>query len=1175
MSQISFFDQRAVKLLYCLVVLIFTSNGYTQEIALRVETLFGRKPFNVYSFSVDDDGVIYYSDYRCNEVSTYTTSRGSKVLAGDGYYGFLDGSPTAARFDHPWKIARDPNGTMFIIDVYNYAIRKITPAGQVTTVAGDGNRGYQDGPASSAKFGYMNGLALGKDGSLYISEQDAIRKIDSSGVVSTLYTVTRDNNGVSSFVPADVAVDGNGIVYTVAHGGATIYRLDSGKLTSLYPLPTRHGASTGDFILTGLQAAQDGTLYVSALLYEDLSTRIWKMVPGQVPVALGEGTMALDSHDNVYLVNSSSISKISRDGLVTSLAGSINEPACVEGTGATVRFSGPLGIAKDTTGNLYIADSENHRIRKISATGEVSTFAGSVKGYANGIGPTAQFNRPTGIARDKFGDFYVTDTGNHVLRYVLRTSDVGLYAGTPGKAGYLTGIRSFAMMDGPTGIAINSSGDMYIADTGNGVIRIIPALISTRLGALPEGDLGYSTSLFFDQTDTLYLNSRQTIKTMSPTREFQLVAGDVGNDGWQDGRMEDARFNSPQGMAMDSRGMLYVADSFNGSIRMITPSGLVRTVAGDGLGGFSDGRGWDATFSNPYGIVIDDQDRIYITDTGNHTIRRAVLDLPPGIVFLDYPDDQAKAPGSAASFKVIVAGVSNPVYAWERLRSGATTWERLTETGNYTGTATPALRVSGVSESMNKDQFRCVVVDTSNSSTSPSSMLVVATPPSQAVLSLGSNTSTLKAGETLVLNVSVSGTAPFYYYLYRGDLQVQSTNQPPFILDKINLSATGTYHVIVTNATGSTQSNEIEITIQPATPLPLVTTQPTSITAERGSTASFSITASGSDLHYQWLHEGFQVGSDFPVLTLQNVQTEQGGNYYVKVSNSAGTTDSSTARLTVLDSTSPPPTKLVNISTRSFVGSGSDVMIAGFIIGGASPKTVLIRASGPALLKFAVPGVLADPTLELHDATSIIATNDNWGENSGQKTIILSAAQSAGAFPWDEGSKDAAILITLNPGIYTAIVAGKNESTGVGLVEVYEIDQTNNASRLVNLSTRSVVKTDANVQIAGFIIAGNNPKKVVVRASGPALTKYGVPAILLDPIVEIHQNGLNSTLSTNDNWDEVALRPIFKRLGIDNWDTGSKDAGVAVTLNPGAYTAVVSGKNNTTGVALIEVYDAD
>jgi plastocyanin len=273
--------------------------------------------------------------------------------------------------------------------------------------------------------------------------------------------------------------------------------------------------------------------------------------------------------------------------------------------------------------------------------------------------------------------------------------------------------------------------------------------------------------------------------------------------------------------------------------------------------------------------------------------------------------------------------------------------------------------------------------------------------------------------------------------------------------------------------------------------------------------------------------------------------------------------------------------RLGNISTRGFVQTGDNVMIGGFIVQGPtlSPKTVIVRAIGPELTPFGVPNVLADPTLELHDgAGALIASNDNW-----QTTIIggiitadqVTAIQNSGHAP--TAASESAIIGTLSPGNYTAIVRGVNTTTGVALVEVYDLGPST-ASILGNISTRDFVQTGDNVMIGGFIVQGTGLKKVIVRAIGPELTPFGVPNVLADPYLELH-DGTGALIASNDNWQTTIIGGIITSdqvsaiLNSGHAPTAPSESAIIATLPPGNYTAIVRGVNNTTGVALVEVYD--
>lgn len=251
--------------------------------------------------------------------------------------------------------------------------------------------------------------------------------------------------------------------------------------------------------------------------------------------------------------------------------------------------------------------------------------------------------------------------------------------------------------------------------------------------------------------------------------------------------------------------------------------------------------------------------------------------------------------------------------------------------------------------------------------------------------------------------------------------------------------------------------------------------------------------------------------------------------------------------------------RLVNISTRMKVLTGDDVMIAGFVIGGSEPKTVVIRARGPSMTAAGVPNVLANPLLQLFSGATQIAANDNWQEAANQATL-----QASGFAPPD--ALESAIYVTLNPGAYTGIVTGVGGTTGVGLVEVFEVTPPH--IPLINIATRGKVQTGDDVMIAGFIIQGSAPQTVVVRARGPSLTAFGVPGVLANPKLQLFSG--QTEIASNDNWQEASNQATLNSSGYAPADPA--EAAIYITLNPGAYTAIVSGVGNTTGVAIVEVF---
>jgi len=286
-----------------------------------------------------------------------------------------------------------------------------------------------------------------------------------------------------------------------------------------------------------------------------------------------------------------------------------------------------------------------------------------------------------------------------------------------------------------------------------------------------------------------------------------------------------------------------------------------------------------------------------------------------------------------------------------------------------------------------------------------------------------------------------------------------------------------------------------------------------------------------------------------------------------KVLVAGGFTSTGVLASAELYDTATPSSQLLNISTRLNVLTGDNALIGGFIITGSAPKKVMLRAIGPSL-SFA--GALVDPTLELHFPDGRVVTNDNWKINdttgqSQEEEIRATTIPPSSDF-------ESAMVQTLAPGAYTAIVRGKNGGTGIALVEAYDLDQAA-PSKLANISTRGFVDTGNNVMIGGFILGGSTPgSKVLVRAIGPSLPVSGA---LADPTLELH-NGNGATIATNDNWkinDATGQSQEADIRATTIPPSNDLESAVLTTLPPGNYTAIVAGKNGGTGVGLVEVYN--
>lgn len=376
----------------------------------------------------------------------------------------------------------------------------------------------------------------------------------------------------------------------------------------------------------------------------------------------------------------------------------------------------------------------------------------------------------------------------------------------------------------------------------------------------------------------------------------------------------------------------------------------------------------------------------------------------------------------------------------------------------------------------------------------------------------------------------------------------------------------------------------------PASLVPAVTSQPSSQTVAAGGTVVFRCIASGTP-SYQWLFNNSPLadgpsagttvsGSLGSALMIRAVGAGNAGSYSCVATNSSGTVTSNAATLNVSATTNPG--RLVNISARAQVGTGGNIIFAGFVVGpsgNSGTLPVLVRASGPAIAAapFSVPGTLADPQLQLFSGPTLTETNNGWGGDVG----ITATASAVGAFTWGSASShDSAFDLALVPGAYTAQVAGQAGDTGDALVEVYDATPSGTYTpampRLVNLAARVNVGTGGNALFAGFVINGSTSLTVLIRASGPAIAvaPFSVPGTLPDPQLTL-QNQASTVLASNVSWGgDPVISSVSADVGAFGWnDPTSHDSALLVTLPPGAYTAAVVGTSGDTGVAIVEVYE--
>jgi len=940
--------------------------------------------------AVDSVGNVYVADQGNQLIRKIAPGGAVTTLAGSqGVSGSQDGTGTAAQFNLPADVALDGAGNVYVSDYGNDTIRKITPSGVVTTLAGEvAVAGNLDGTGPVARFNNPLGITVDGSGNIFVADvgNDEIRKVTPAGVVTTLagdlkINGSTDGTGPAAkfYSPVGVAVDGGGNVYVADEVNATIRKVTSGGVvTTIAGSPMEYGFADGPgasarfTTVFGMAVDAGGNIYVSDV---SLGT-IRKITPGDVVSTLAgtpgsgfnDGTgaaaqfdfptdMAIDGSGNLYVVDAENdiIRKVTPGGVVTTIAGSPGAIGSADGTGAAAQFNTPYGIALDGSGNLYVTDQINETIRKITPGGVVTTLAGTagVQGDANGTGTAAQFYYPAGIAVDSSGNLYVSEERNFDIRKITPGGVVTTLAGTPGSIGGADGTGPAAQFNVPAGVTLDSSGNLYVADFGNGTIRKV-----TQAGVVTT------------------------------------VAGSAGSQGSQDGPAASAQFDAPSGVAIDPSGNIFVADERNNTIREITAAGVVTTLGGvpppitppgqlPPLPGSANGVGAAARFNRPFDVVLDASGNIYVADASNNEIRKGAFSGAPQIA--TQPTAKFVVVGGSATFTVAATGSSGLTYQWKFNGS------------DISGATSSSYTISSVQAS-DAGSYTVTITDADGSATSTAANLTIN---SGVVTTRLINISTRAVvgigGNLLIPGLFISGSG-METLLIRGDGPALGTFNVPGFLTQPSLTVfDSAQHVVATNTGWGTDANAALIATTAA------------------SVGAFALAPGSADCAL--------------LVTLGP------GSYTVQISGVNNTQGVALAEIYEVASTG---TRLTNISTRANVGTGGNILIPGFAISGPGTEQLLIRGDGPGLTQFAVPAILNQPALSVFSGTTVINSNTGWGSNT-DPAAIAAAASSVGAFAFQPGSADDALIVNLTAGSYTIQISGVGNTTGVALAEVYEL----------------------------------------------------------------------------------------------------------------------------------------
>lgn len=815
-----------------------------------------------------------------------------------------------------------------------------------------------------------------------------------------------------------------------------------------------------------------------------------------------------------------------------------------------------------------------------------STLAGSTagtSGYLDATGTDARFARPWGLTIDAAGNLYVTEIANHTIRKVTPAGVVTTLAGRPGIAGWLDGPIATALFGGSTATPVGL----------------------TASSVLPTGPFGIAR----DTTGNLFVADSifQIIRQITPGNVVSSIAGTPLIPGHVDGPALSTQFKTPFGVTALADGSLLVADTYNHVIRKISASGTVTTVAGiSGVPGSLDGPSSQALFLHPCAIVIAPGGTLYVTDA-NNLVRRltpnasgyTVSTIAGTALVGGNVDGQGAAArfGAAAETLQFVSapfvqgpaggpgpsGGSISLYSVGGLTGAALapdgnlviadyynhTIRQVTPAGLVTtigGKAVTRGRVDGVGTAATFSSPAGVAIDAAgniyiadslNNTIRKGTRAIAPSiqPPPQFV--------NVAAGTTNVVAASVTGFPAPTYQWFKDGTSIDGATAATLVVPNLSSVHTGTYTLSATNDYGAVLSPPILVNV--VSPL-VISKQPVGRAFGSAETIVLTVEANISvDTAYQWFRNGVPILDGISAsLVLRDNQPDRAGTYTVTLTNVAGSVTSAPAILTLATS------KIVNLSVRSALAPGQPLTV-GFVVSGAS-KPLLIRAVGPSLRQFGLTAAMPDPVLTLFTAQGAAGTNDNWSETS-LAPQIATVAQSVGAFALASGSLDAALLTTAGNSALTVQAIDKFSAGGIVLLELYDTAP-NNDARLINVSTRAPVGSGDAALVAGFVIAGSVPQKILLRAIGPTLAGFGVPGTVADPKLEIFGTDAAVPLATNDNWNgDPTLVSSFASVGAFPLpNSNSRDAVLLVSLPPGNYSAKVTGVGGATGEALLELY---
>jgi hypothetical protein len=551
--------------------------------------------------------------------------------------------------------------------------------------------------------------------------------------------------------------------------------------------------------------------------------------------------------------------------------------------------------------------------------------------------------------------------------------------------------------------------------------------------------------------------------------------------------------------------------------------------------------------------------------------------------FIEHPQSQTVEQGQTATFRVKLEALKDgyfysidedarkPVFQW--LKNGT----------RIAGATTDTLTIPNA-QPTHAGAYQVVVNDKYPSQTATLTVIV----PIPATILTQPMGATITAGQTVTFSVHAAGTpAPTYRWRKNG-LPIPGATLATLTLTDVQESDAGNYDVLVTNSRNSILSRTVPLRVNAASDANATAHDATArsssasatpaMTLQRGlgESAGFSFPAATSGHSYQWKRNGQPIaGATGTNLDISSVTAADMGFYSIVATLDGTSSETLVAMLVV---TTSGTSRLANLSTRGWVPAGG-ALTPGFSLRGTGTARLLVRAIGPTLARFGVSEAHRDPTLEIvtAGASQPMLTNDNWSA-AGNALEVHSTTAAVGAFALDTSARDAAVVAPFaSDRNYTARISGRDSAdAGIVLAEVYDPAGLDHPARLAAVSTLGPAGAGDRSLVSGFTIAGTGPKRLLIRAVGPALAAFGVTDALADPQLVLAPSGFDATLASNDNWQgDAALAATAQSAGAFALDPASRDAAIEVVLPPGGYTVTVSSRDGIAGTALVEIYDLD